>query len=271
MTGISASIQLADQIIRHAVNTNDYLMLLETKSPQQVLNDKLNTLVRLVSPTYGADFANSVLMSGQLRDKISHLRFSLYECEYELERHWAARIISGKNTYADYPYISNYEALVASEKSMLDNHASLACQHVCFIGLGPMPLSAFELKKAAPGLHLHCVEMEEEAIHLSQQVSAASGVGISYIHSPAQNVDYSSFDVVFVAGMTSHKKEVLSQISQTARNGTLIGARSVEELRHMLYEPLAPEDVPATFEYLGKTGYQPEHVNTTLLYRLSKN
>lgn len=259
------------EIINHILQTESYLSTLTDKSPQPMLNTMLTRLVEMVSPTRDTALVESVLKNKAVSEKLALLRNSLSDCEYALEKNWGDKIVAESTSYTCYPYINHYRALVSAEVSVLENHLAINDQNFCFIGSGPMPITAFEMKKDYPGISLSCVEMTEAAIEVSKKISGLSNLHVDHIHAKAEECDYANFDFILMASMTRGKKSVMEKIEQTAKNNIIIAIRSVEELRHILYEPVNLDDIPASFSYLGKTSYKQEHVNTTLFYRLTKN
>lgn len=260
----------AHVIISHIVKTGEYLAGLADKTPQEILNRLLSSLVQMVSPAYGENFSRQVIDHPHIAEKLSCLPAYLGECEYALEKFWACKIARDESDYTCFPYLGNYVALVRAELAVLEKHIDLQQDRMCFIGSGPMPISAFEIKRQYPALTISCIDRENEALDLAHKVGELSGAKLQYIHAPAQQLDYADQAVIFIASMTTGKKELLRHIARTGQNGTLIGIRSTEGLRKILYKALDERDVPKEFKFLGKTEYKPEHVNTTLFYRLEK-
>lgn len=268
--GVMPLDQLAQKIIRKAANTNMFLNQLQDKRPHQCLNDVLSSFVNVVYPFYDDCLIHTVLNDRLIADNLANLRKKLSECEFELEVYWAQKIIEEKAHYTDYPYMSGYAALCGAERDYLEKILQPTDHSFCFIGAGPMPITAFELKRYYPDVSMHGIEMDKGAIDLAQQVSLCSGVQVDYTQACAECADFASYDVVFVASMTINKKQVMERIAKTAKNGTIIAVRSVERLRSMLYEPVAVDMIPDCFASLGKTPYTIHHANTTLFYRLQK-
>ncbi len=260
---------LAQNLVGQVVGTYDYLQALPEKSPQPGLNACLSALVESVRPEYAPSIVKDVLSDKKFRSIVPGLRGQLSECEFELEKHWAGKIVSGQNAYEDYPYISNYRALIDAEARAVKTLRKDPLRHISFIGSGPVPLTAFEMAKMFSETHISCVERDRDAFVLGQEVARASHIGTQHIFSDAAEIDFSEQDVIFVASMVENKKDVLARIAQSARKNTLVGVRSVEGLRHTLYTPVAPADIPDGFHYAGKTQYRPEHINTTLFYRVA--
>jgi hypothetical protein len=256
------------KIITQLIETEAYLAALGDKAPQPVLNETLGKLVEMVRPCHDCHFVSAILDHEIISKKLSSLHCNLSACEYALEKYWAARIIDQGYHYTDYPYIDSYCALVDAESDLLKKHSSLIEKSICFIGSGPMPITAFELKTKHPSVFLTCIEMETQAIALSEKICVRSGFSIHHIQDQAENTDYSDYDIIFVASMTINKKQVFERIAATAKPGALIAIRSVEKLRRILYSAVREQDIPNRFKYLEKTIYRPEQINTTLLYRL---
>lgn len=260
---------IAKAIIHQAANTNAFLNLLEDKAPCASLNEILSSFVKVVYPFYNDCIIHSVMNDELIAKNITAFRNKLSECEFALEVYWANKIIQGQARYTDYPYMSGYAALVDSEREHLEKFTAPDGRHFCFIGAGPVPITPLELKRHYPRATMHGIEMDEQAIDYARQVSACSDCTISYTHCKAQEVDYATFDIIFVASMTMHKKDVLQQIARTAKKGTIIAIRSVDNLRCMLYEPVATEMIPENFASLGRAAYRNEQqVNVALFYRV---
>jgi len=260
--------QLKTSILQHVDRTSAYLKHLPSKVPQPQLNAALTQLVELVRPAYDSTFVMSVLGHAAMKNHICDLRCHLAECEFELEKFWATKILNGEAQYHDYPYMESYRALLASEMHFFKTQAPSEKARLCFVGSGPLPITAFEFRCHYPEMQVTCVEMDAAAVFLSQQVAEHSLLQIDFAHGTAQEMAYENFDIILLASMTLQKPEVMDRICRTAKAGTLIAVRSVEGLRHFLYEPLDPAVIPPAFEYLGCTPYRPEQINTTLFYRL---
>ena len=262
---------ISDQIINQVIDADTYISTLDDKSPNPKLNALLSKLVELVSPTYTHPFVQNILSNLSVKPRLTSLRQNLGHCEYALEKFWNKKILTENLAYTDYPYIQNYYALVGAEGDTLEQFTTMTDQNVVFIGSGPMPLSAFELKNKYPAITLSCIEMMADAIQMSSAMCAHSQIEMAHIHAHAETADFSQADIVFIASMTISKFNVLKRIKETAQDGTIIGVRTVEELRNVLYEPVQASDIPDGYTYLGKTEYDPSHVNTTLFYCLNKN
>lgn len=270
MTAALQNHHLVEDIIRHTADTNRFLQELRDTRPTACLDAVIAEFHKVVYPFYDDCIIHSVMNDDVIAKNLNDLRRKLSSCEFDLEVHWAHEIAAGRAHYHDYPYMPRYRALLESEQNHLQAITKPTAENFCFVGSGPMPISAFELKKTWPNVAMHGIEMDADAIALAKQVSARSGVDVAYTQSRAEEADFSAFDVVFIASMTVNKKAVLAQIANTAKNGTLIAIRSVERLRYMLYEPVGAEMIPDNFASLGKTPYSTQHVNTTLFYRLQK-
>jgi len=132
-----------------------------------------------------------------------------------------------------------------------------------------MPITAFEMAQIFENTSFICIERDDDAFLLGKQVAEISAMRIEHVLADAATVDFGEHDVIFLASMVENKKEVLDRIALTAKRGTLVGVRSVEALRHTLYTPVVPSDIPAKWHFEAKTAYRPEHINTTLFYRVS--
>lgn len=258
---------LENAVISHVRRVAAYVRQLHDHAPHAALNDLLGQLVDMIRPVYEPHIAHEIL-SGFSADFFEMLRHDLALCEYALEKSWAKKIIAGHTLYRDYPYIDSYDALVSAEIECMQHILSDMACHSVFIGSGPMPITAFEIKNRIPDIKLTCIERETEAFILGKNVGLASGIQAQHVLNDAARVDYADADIIFIASMVDNKRCVLEKIRETARVGTVVAVRSVEGLRAFLYAPLETHDIPQSYAFIKKTNYKPDHINTTYFYRI---
>lgn len=175
--------------------------------------------------------------------------------EHLLERHWARRIVAGEEPdqlLASFPYLTNYEQLTLLElRTLAGLGADLgAVRRVCFLGSGPLPLSALLLSREL-GVPVDAVDVDREAVTLGARVagrlSLAADVRFHHADAAAFTAVADSQVVVLAAlvGLDQGaKRDVVQELSRRMPSGSLLLVRSSHGLRTLLYPPVDPADLP---------------------------
>lgn len=185
----------------------------------------------------------------------------LAEAEYQMEKFYAE-----EGRLASFPYHENYSLLVADEILALGAQATKG--DVYFVGSGPLPLTAIEFYRQTLRPVI-CVERDVEAVRLSRRVIAELGLGdkISVVEADAVGIDYKGAALVMVAALVDEKGSAILHIRKTAPEA-VIGIRSAEGVRTLLYEAIDPQDVARHgYDFYGQTRQSDAVVNTTLFFR----
>ena len=208
-----------------------------------------------------------ILSSPQVKQILPRLRKNLSLVEYQQEKNTAAKILRHKTTLQEFANYAQYQALLAAELKCIQLLLPQDSK-VCFVGSGPLPLSAMALRQTPGIASVKAVDWNEEARQLGQTFARHFQADIDFSTENAAAIDYSPYDLIFIASLVEGKKTILPRIAATARNAVVV-IRTAEGLRQLVYEPVKPGDIPDRFTLLHKTGLIPDSVNSTLFYRVS--
>lgn len=267
-----------DALITTILHTFNGMAAQKDLSPRNpVVNEMLTNYVgQIIEAEDAITDAAGILNNKQVKRIIKPLRSLLASAEFEMESYFANDFAgAGRLSQQDlsrFWYRDNYKALVDIElKGIADFSAETDYLHdprpIAFVGSGPLPLSAIDYCLAT-GRSCDCVELSESAVGQSRQLIENLGLQdkVHVIHQDGRNVDYNAYGVVFVAALVPQKKEVLTQIRNTASDA-IIGVRSAEGLIELLYTPVKIEEVESQgFKHCGTTHSTPEAVNSTCFF-----
>lgn len=184
----------------------------------------------------------------------------LSEAEFQMELFYAQ-----PGRLASFPYHDNYRDLVAEELRALGG--ALPEGDIYFIGSGPLPLTAVECARQT-GRSVICVEKDPAAASLSRRVIAELGLAekLRVCEADGADCDYRGAGLVMIAALVDGKDVTLAKI-QNAAPGAMIGIRSAEGLRTLLYDAVDPQEVTRKGYHLAsQTRATPSIVNTTLFF-----
>lgn len=214
----------------------------------------------LVSACVSADVADaaSVLSDPRIVGVRSDLIRLCAEGESLLEYAWARRVLAVADAHAEtaaFPYFGNYEQLARLELHALAGvgHRPEATRRVCFIGGGPLPLSAVLLGRRLTA-HVTVVDRDIEAVELSRRlVDRLVPAGrISVVLADAASASdmaraVAGCDVIVVAALVGttqpQKRAALRAIGTSVEPGTHVVIRSADGLRSLLYPVVDIRDV----------------------------
>jgi nicotianamine synthase len=207
--------------------------------------------------------AESVEVPAVLSDpRIQRMRWDLVrlcaEGEALLEGVWARRALAADNPGAEtaaFPYFGNYELLARLELHALAGagHRPEATRRVCFVGGGPLPLSALLLCRALAA-DVTIVDRDVDAVELSGRLVGrlAPAERISVVLADAASASdmarvVADCDVVVVAALVgttwTQKRAALRAIGASVEPGTYVVIRTAEGLRSLLYPVVDVRDV----------------------------
>jgi len=176
-----------------------------------------------------------------------HLRYSsltgpctraLYEWyETRIERQEASRLVQ---SFRDCNFLESeqlrrtfeYAAEEANELCIQDQ------SKVCFVGSGYLPESAIAITQKI-GCHVHCVEKNIKAVHLSKGVIKNLHLEdrITVLHGDGRTFNFEKYDAVWVAVLAKQKNKIIEQILASSPHAK-IACRTVQGMRMLLYSPL---------------------------------
>lgn len=203
----------------------------------------------------------ALLLRADVRAKRCALLRKLAEAEFQMELFYAQ---PGK--LSAFPYHDNYRDLVTEEILALGE--VLPDGAVYFIGSGPLPLTAVEFARQTDR-QIICVERDPEAAYLSRRVIAELNLShkVSVIDADGSTLDYADAGLVMVAALVDKKDATIFNIRQTAPQA-MIGIRSAEGLRTLLYDEIDPDVVARHgYDLSSRTRVTPAIVNTTLFFK----
>jgi nicotianamine synthase-like protein len=236
-----------------------------------VINDALSALVRAILEGCPPDEAERVLADPRVRAVRGELVGRLAVAEGEMERCWSELLRARASLEAadlkDFIYWDCYRALVKAELGLLPASLEIGDgQSIAFVGAGPLPLSAI-LMHLSTGCSVTCIDRDPGACSLACELCRKAGLtGIEIACACGTSWDYARHPVVFIASLVPEKAEVMRCIRRRCPQA-VVGLRSVEGLCSLLYDPVDETELAAMgCGLLGRTGYDPQVINTTLLY-----
>lgn len=221
--------------------------------PGPVVNALFTDLVRHCEYRSDDDPA-AVLADPRIAAVIPQLRRLCASGEFLMERAWARRIIAAARSdqeLAAFPYLANYEDL-----TRLELHALAGVgldrdriRRVCFLGGGPLPLSALMLSRTL-SVPVDVVDLSAAATTLGSQVAERVSPSDQVYFHCADAADFDAVaesDVVVLAALVGLerevKRQVLKALSERMRAGSMLVVRSSHGLRTLLYPPLELADL----------------------------
>lgn len=236
-----------------------------------VINRALSGLVHGILEGCPPDDVRDVLGDPGVRAIRGALIGKLAIAEGEMERCWGemlcARASLAPADLADFIYWDCYRDLVAAELSKLPADLGLGKgQSIAFVGAGPLPLSAIILQ-AGTGLRVTCIDRDPQACRIACELCRKAGLsGIDIACAGGATYDYAGHPVVFIASLVPDKGKVMRCIREGCPHA-VVGLRSAEGLCSLLYDPVDETELEAMgCGFLGRTGYNPQVINTTLFY-----
>jgi nicotianamine synthase len=206
----------------------------------------------------GAGDVPATLADPRIREVRSDLIRLCAAGESRLEQAWARRALAAADARAEaaaFPYLGNYEQLARLELHALAG-AGLGpetIRRVCFVGGGPLPLSAMLLCRAL-ARHVTVVDRDVDAVELARRLVGRLGMAdrISVVPGDAAAASdmaraVAGCDVVVVAALVgttwTQKRAALRAIGTSVEPGTYVVIRSAEGLRSLLYPVVDVRDV----------------------------
>jgi nicotianamine synthase len=197
--------------------------------------------------------ARQVLRDPEIARLAPRLRELCSQGEYRLERHWACSVLSAADpggVLDGFPYRENYASLVRLELHALAGvGADLGhLGRACFLGGGPLPLSALMLAETLPGT-VDVVDRDREAVSLAAGVCRSLASTSVQIHH-GEAVAYPGLaqcDLVVMAALVGsdapEKRALLRDLYAAMRPGSMLVIRSAHGLRTLLYPALDLDDL----------------------------
>ena len=244
-------------LCRHILGLYERLRAQASLAPSPVVDALFGDLVD------ACVHAEPVEVASVLSDpRIHRVRLDLVrlcaEGESLLEGVWARRALAADDPRAEtaaFPYFGNYEQLARLELHALAavGHRPEATRRVCFVGGGPLPLSALLLSRTL-AVEVTVVDRDTDAVELSRRLldRLAPAQRISVVAADAESTAditrvVAGCDVVVVAalvGMTGmQKRAALRAVGASVEPGTYVVVRTAEGLRSLLYPVVDVRDL----------------------------
>jgi nicotianamine synthase len=250
---VAPAIGLCDRIIR----LHDGLRRLDSLAPSPEVNALFQDLVRVC--VYADDRAAPPVLADA---RIRRLRPDLLRLcslgESLLEQAWAQRVLGAADPWAElgrFTYLANYQQLIRLEVRTLAGagHVPRLSGRVCFVGGGPLPVSALLLHREL-GAAVDVVDKEPRAAGLARRLldRLAPGPGMRVVVADAMSAEdmaqlLPGCDVVLVAALVGRthgqKLEMLRAVGRALDPGAYLVVRSARGLRSLLYAEVEPRDV----------------------------
>jgi len=250
---IAPAAGLRDRIVA----LHEHLSRLDSLAPAPEVNALFQELVRAC--VHADDrAAPSILTDARIRRLRPDLLRLCSQGESLLERAWANRVLEAADPWAElgrFTYLENYQRL-----SRLEVHTLAGAGHVlrpggrvCFLGGGPLPLSALLMHRDL-GAAVDVVDNEPQAADLARRLLSrlAPGSGLRVAQADATSAEdmaqlLAGCDVVVVAALVGHtrgqKRAVLRAVGRAMDPGACLVLRSAHGLRSLLYAVVEPGDV----------------------------
>jgi nicotianamine synthase len=250
---IAVSARLCDRIVR----LHDQLSRLDSLAPAPRVDALFQELVRLCVGAHD-EMAASVLSDARIRQARPSLLRICSQGESLLEQAWADRVLEAEDPWAElgrFTYLSNYEQLIRLELQTLAaaGYVPSPDSRVCFLGGGPLPMSALLLHRELGGA-VDIVDSEPRAASIARRLldRLAPGPGLRVVLADAMCAadmaeHLAGCDVVVVAALVgqsrSQKRAVLRAVGRALHSGGYLAIRSANGLRSLLYPVVEPQDV----------------------------
>jgi nicotianamine synthase len=238
-------------------NLYERLSAQDDLAPSPAIDALYGDLVHACVHSVDVDCA-AVLADPRIREARKGLVRLCADGEFLLERHWARAALLSDDAWemlSSFPYLDNYQQLTRLEAHALAGAGYRAgpASRVCFVGGGPLPLSAVLLhQRLAVGVSV--VDRDVDAVEMSGRLlerlvpdGRVSVVAAEATSVPGISRAVDGCDVVVLAalvGMTrSEKRQALDAVGAVAEPGTYLVVRSAEDLRSLLYPAVDIRDV----------------------------
>jgi hypothetical protein len=262
-----------DDLIACVLQAHEALGRETDLSPRNpTINDALSVLVRSILEGCPPDEVRAVLDDPGVCAIRGKLIEGLALAESEMERCWGETFCARERLEAadfeDFIYWDCYRHLVGAELGNLPlglNNLE-EWQSIAFVGAGPLPLSAM-IVHLSTGRRVTCIDRDPRACGLACELCRKAGLtGIDVVCACGIGYDYTSHPVVFIASLVPEKGKVVRCIREKCPHA-VVALRSVEGLCSLLYDPVDETELAAMgCGFLGRTGYSPQAINTTLFY-----
>lgn len=259
---IVAEVQEAFEILQHASD-------LSPRNPD--IDKSLTKLVAMVLSPKSPEVVKSVLANQEVQILLKTMWNALSKAEFAMESWWTRRFLKeevsleGTNTFW---YRDNYKELTALEIEHLETmgHRPRPGDNLIFVGGGPLPFSALDYFFQT-GANITVVESDHLAAQLSsallRQLNLTGNIKVQ--HAAGEMFDYKGATHLIVAALVQDEHLVIQRALDTAAL-SVIGARSADGLRSILYPPLHMATQDLSIKCTGSSSVNERVVNTLVTF-----
>nr|WP_269329219.1 nicotianamine synthase family protein [Kineosporia babensis] len=277
--GVSPDRLHAEQLARRVAEIYESLRQQPGLEPSTLVNRLFGELVGLCGE-HGGDLsprAVRVLEDERITSRLPGLHEVCAQGEYLMETHWSRRIAAAdkpQDELEGFPYLDNYRELTRLEINLLRCFGvdPAGARRICFLGAGPLPLSAICLY-AELAVPVDVVDHSAEAVALgSACADALLGPGpVRFHHAEAAEFEaVSESDVVVLGALAGldpeAKNAILAALWERLRPGAVLLVRSAAGLRRLLY-PAVGEQELSGWEQLGVLHPLNDVINSVIVLR----
>ncbi len=273
----------AEHVRERVLQLHSELSRLDSLAPGPGVDPLFRELVQVCVRT-AEPVARAVLAEPCVRAIRPELVSICSDGESRLEALWAERVLAAADplqTLEAFPYLDNYRQLTRMEVHALAGagHRPRPGRGLCFLGGGPLPLSALLLHQELAG-PVVVVDRDVRAAELAAGVLArlAPGADLRVQVADASRPGdlagaLAGCDVVLVAALVGRsrpeKRQVLASVGQAMEPGGYLLARSAHGLRSLLYPVADVEDLSAAIGFAPQVLVHPlgDVVNSALVAR----
>jgi hypothetical protein len=239
-----------------------YLVLTaaESLSPEnERVTHCLTKLVRTLTRCQSPELTKFLLSTPELARERDQLPILCGLAECEMEKYWARYLISRPVCdLAEFWYFPEYTELCSAELDLFKTRHQF--EQISFLGSGALPLTAFLLARHCPDTKIVCVDLDDEACDLSEQLSRKLGLKNQVEVRRMDALTYAPIDneLVICASLLQGREQVYRNLYN--HDGALI-VRDSEGPYQYLYK--AAELPMPRFREIAKTTINAKRINTS--------
>jgi hypothetical protein len=259
----------ASKVIRESYDVLEREEDLSPNNPK--INETLARLVQTLSLEYTPQEETFLLNDPKIIERREKILEKLACAEGEMEFYWARKFCQQRDLSSQdlekFWYWQNYLDLATGESQHLPKQAFMPDESLCFVGSGPLPLTAIVLNKIT-GRRITCVDIDPQACEISEFLLRKTGYAnsIRVVQSSGEDYNYNKHPAVLLASLVPDKNAVLRRISESGQH-CCVGLRSAEKLHTLLYDPVDEGSEELSHcQFTARTSHDPKIINTTLFY-----
>lgn len=229
---------------------------------KKTLTELTQTLIEQNNAEEG--FCNAVLTNKGVCNCICTLRDCCQLAEFENEVFWVKHFIDKGYRSVDelkvFPEFNRYYQIFLNEKGLIEKNG-IPGKNLIFVGSGPLPMTGIMITHFTDYI-VDLADWNAQAIELSKQVCANLCPNMRIIHNDALAIDYSGYDVVFIASMLINKKALIDKLYNTGVKYIVI--RDAKKFSQLFYEQL-DNDIFLKYRIKEVLGSQGKVLNSSYL------